>query len=98
MHLEAVTQALDVGRVADAQKHLTAAELCLGVSSEVTGIITFRASAPLMGAALDEHPLISWDTSGSTLQLGKKAHLHLPSFSVVSEGRDRVCLAVLCWK
>ena len=48
MHLEAVTQALDVGRVADAQKHLAAAEQCLGVSSEVTGMATPRASAPLV--------------------------------------------------
>ena len=35
--LEAACQALDVGRVADAQRHLAAAERCLGVSSEVTG-------------------------------------------------------------
>ena len=35
--LEAACQALDVGRVADAQRHLAAAEQFLGVSSEVTG-------------------------------------------------------------
>ena len=35
--LEAACQALDVGRIADAQRHLAAAERCLGVSSEVTG-------------------------------------------------------------
>ena len=36
-NLEAACQALDVGRVADAQRHLAAAEESLGVSSEVTG-------------------------------------------------------------
>ena len=35
--MEAACQALDVGRVADAQRHLAAAEQRLGVSSEVTG-------------------------------------------------------------
>ena len=37
LHMEAAAQALDVGRAAGAQEHLTAAEQCLGVSSEVTG-------------------------------------------------------------
>ena len=37
LHMEAAAQALDVGRVAGAQKHLAAAEQCLGASSEVTG-------------------------------------------------------------
>jgi hypothetical protein len=37
VHMEAAVQALDVGRVADAQHHLEAAEQCLGVSSEVVG-------------------------------------------------------------
>ena len=37
LRMEAVVQALDVGRVADAQKHLIAAEQRMGVSSEVTG-------------------------------------------------------------
>ena len=37
-HMEAAVQALDVGRIAGAQHHLEAAEQCLGVSSEVTGI------------------------------------------------------------
>ena len=44
LHMEAVVQALDVGRIADVQKHLTAAEQCLGLSSEVTGTATFLGS------------------------------------------------------
>ncbi len=54
LHMEAVVQALDVGRVADAQKHLMAAEQCLGVSSEVTGDMSSwtvsREHAAVIGA------------------------------------------------
>ena len=45
-HMEAVTQALDAGRITDAQKHLTAAEQHLGVSSEVTGKLSAQRIFP----------------------------------------------------
>lgn len=35
--MEVVVAALDAGRIADAQRHLAAAEQCLGVSSKITG-------------------------------------------------------------
>lgn len=45
-HMEAAAQALDMGRITDAQKHLTAAEQCLGVSTEVTGDSTSQPLIP----------------------------------------------------
>ena len=47
LRMEAAVQALDLGRVADAQEHLTAAEQCLGVSSEGTGKASSQALTSL---------------------------------------------------
>lgn len=48
-HMEAVTQALDAGGITNAQKHLTAAEQCLGVSSEVTGKLSAEDTSGFAG-------------------------------------------------
>ncbi|CAL5228170.1 g11251 [Coccomyxa viridis] len=70
LRMEAVVQALDVGRVADAQKHLIAAEQRMGVSSEVTGALGVRtvhqtdARAQLVVRTARQGDLSSTDDSG----------------------------------